>query len=217
MAACANELGLEVRGHHQASLLSAKDFDPKQTSIDLSDDDCKQMIRFVANLPVPEVHRVGDAEWGLAVFEAIGCSTCHAPSLGGVSGLYSDLLLHDLGDRFRAFGGGYGGGTSEIVDKSRRSKDAPAPSGEAGPTEWRTTPLWGVADSAPYLHDGRASTLNEAIILHGGEAEQTSKRYASLSFTDRQALLAFLHSQVAPSQPGRPVDRTVRTAHGQRR
>jgi CxxC motif-containing protein (DUF1111 family) len=217
MAACANELGLEVRGHHRPSLLSAKDFDPKKISLDLSDDDCARMIRYVANLPAPVVHPVGAAEWGLGIFEAIGCATCHTPSMGGVSGLYSDLLLHDLGDRFRAFGGGYGGGKSEIVDNSSRSKDVSTPSGEAGPTEWRTTPLWGVADSAPYLHDGRASTLHEAIILHGGEAEQTSKRYTSLSLGDRQALLAFLHSQVAPSQPGRPVDRTVRNSRGKRR
>jgi CxxC motif-containing protein (DUF1111 family) len=217
MAACANELGLEVRGHHQASLLSAKDYDPKKISLDLSDEDCTRMIRFVANLPAPVVHPTLDAEWGYTVFHAIGCATCHAPSMGGVSGLYSDLLLHDLGDRFRAFGGGYGGGTSEIVEKSSRSKDAATPSGEAGPTEWRTTPLWGVAASAPYLHDGRASTLHEAIILHGGEAEMTSKRYSQLDPGARQALLAFLRSQVAPSQPGRSVDQTVRNSRGSRR
>jgi CxxC motif-containing protein (DUF1111 family) len=217
LAACANELGLEVRGHHQPSLLSARDFDPKKHRLDLSDEECARMTRFVANLPAPVIRPVGAASQGLVVFEAIGCATCHAPSMGGVRGLYSDLLLHDLGDRFRAFGGGYGGGRSEIVDNSSRNKGAPTRSGEAGPTEWRTTPLWGVADSAPYLHDGRAPTLHEAIILHGGEAAQASKRYASLSFGDRQALLAFLHSQVAPSQPGRLADWAVRAARGKRK
>ncbi|MDR3618040.1 MAG: di-heme oxidoredictase family protein [Paludisphaera borealis] len=216
MAACANELGLEVRGRHQPSLLPAKDFDPKKISLDLSDDECALMSRFVANLSAPVVRPVGDASQGLAVFEAIGCATCHAPNMGSVHGLYSDLLLHDLGDRFRA-SGGYGGPSSEIVDNSSKTKDAPTPSGEAGPTEWRTTPLWGVADSAPYLHDGRASTLDEAVVLHGGEAEPSSKRYTSLSFVDRQAVLAFLHSQVAPPEPGRPADRTVRNARGKRR
>jgi CxxC motif-containing protein (DUF1111 family) len=209
MAACANELGLEVRGHHQASFLSAKEFDPKKISFDMSDAESSLMIRFVANLPAPIVHRVGDAEWGFEVFKAIGCAICHAPSLGGVDRLYSDLLLHDLGDRFRAFGGGYGSVTSEIIDRSSGSKQATPALGEAGPTEWRTTPLWGVAHSAPYLHDGRASTLNEAITLHGGEAEKTSKRYAALASFDRQALLAFLHSQVAPPQPGRSVPRAL--------
>ncbi len=67
-------------------------------------------------------------------------------------------------------------------------------SGEAGPTEWRTPPLWGVADSAPYLHDGRASTLDEAIRLHGGEAEATSERYRKLDGRDRRELLSFLQS-----------------------
>ncbi len=216
MAACANELGLEVRGHHQASLVTAKNFDPKARNLDLSDEDCARMIRFVANLPAPIVRPVGPADWGAEVFAAIGCATCHSPSMGDVHGIYSDLLLHDLGDRFRAFGGGYGGVTSEIVDNAK-NRDAPVSSGEAGPTEWRTTPLWGVANSAPYLHDGRATTLHEAIILHGGEAELTSKRYASLSRHDRQALLDFLLSQVAPSQPGRPVDRSGRLARGNRR
>ena len=216
MAACANELGLEVPGHHQPSLLSANEFDPKKLTLDLSDEDCSRLIRFVANLPAPVVRPAGDVILGAAVFEAIGCATCHAPSLGAVDGIYSDLLLHDLGDRFRAFGGGYGSRvTSEIVEKPK-SKDAAPPSGEAGPTEWRTTPLWGVAASAPYLHDGRAPTLDEAIILHGGEAELTSKRYRMLSFFDRQALLAFLRSQAAPSQPGRPVDRTSHASRDKR-
>ena len=217
MAACANELGLEVRGHHQPSLQSSKEFDPKKLAFDLSDEDCARMTRFVANLPAPVVRPVGGAAWGSEVFEAIGCATCHAPSLGGVQGLYSDLLLHDLGDRFLAFGGGYGARTSEVVDRAPKNTDAPATTGEAGPTEWRTTPLWGVAASAPYLHDGRAATLHEAITLHGGEAEQTSKRYAQLSAGDRQALLAFLHSQVAPSQPGRPQDRNARNPRPNRR
>jgi CxxC motif-containing protein (DUF1111 family) len=197
MAACANELGLEVRGHHQPSL--QKDFEPAGLSLDLSDSECALLTRFVANLPAPSVRPVGAAYEGFAVFQAIGCATCHTPTMGGAR-LYSDLLLHDLGDRFRAFGGGYGSRTTdEIVD--RAPKEDLSTTGEAGPTEWRTAPLWGVADSAPYLHDGRARTLNDAIILHGGEAEPTSKRYSQLPVGERQALLAFLHSQVAPPQP----------------
>src|SRR5262249_32066262 len=67
-------------------------------------------------------------------------------------------------------------------------------SGMASATEWRTAPLWGVADSAPYLHDGRASTLDEAVRRHGGEAQQTSTRYTLLAASDRKALLSFLGS-----------------------
>lgn len=65
--------------------------------------------------------------------------------------------------------------------------------------EWRTAPLWGVADSAPYLHDGRAATLNEAIRLHGGEAAKSVEAYLSLSPEEREQLLAFLSSLVAPA------------------
>ncbi len=64
-------------------------------------------------------------------------------------------------------------------------------------TEWRTPPLWGVADSAPYLHDGRAKTLDEAIRLHDGEAAKIASRYAKLDYGERQELLAFLHSLTA--------------------
>jgi CxxC motif-containing protein (DUF1111 family) len=217
MAACANELGLEVRGHHQPSLQSSKDFDPKKIKLDLGDDDSDRLIRFVANLPKPVVRPLLGEELGQQVFASIGCATCHAYAVGGVSEIYSDLLLHDLGDRFRAFGGGYGSPpTTEVVDKSR-GKEAKVPSGDAGPTEWRTTPLWGVADSAPYLHDGRAPTLHEAIILHGGEAELTSKRYQALSLGERQFLLEFLKSQIAPDQPGRPVDRTAKSSRAKRK
>jgi CxxC motif-containing protein (DUF1111 family) len=71
---------------------------------------------------------------------------------------------------------------------------------EGGPLdrEWRTPPLWGVADSAPYLHDGRAGTLVEAIALHGGEAEQVSRRFVALPAADRMAMVEFLSCLKAP-------------------
>ncbi|MEM9825299.1 MAG: di-heme oxidoredictase family protein [Planctomycetota bacterium] len=64
--------------------------------------------------------------------------------------------------------------------------------------EWRTPPLWGVADSAPYMHDGRAETLLEAIAMHAGEGQASRRRFLQSSTTDRQALLAFLESLRAP-------------------
>ena len=64
--------------------------------------------------------------------------------------------------------------------------------------EWRTPPLWGLRDSAPYLHDGRAQTVLEAIALHDGEAAGTRDRFLQLSLADRQAVLAFLDTFVAP-------------------
>ena len=66
--------------------------------------------------------------------------------------------------------------------------------------EWRTPPLWGVANSAPYLHDGRAATLLEAIALHGGESKAATTRFVELPTTERLALLEFLSCLQAPTE-----------------
>lgn len=128
---------------------------------------------------------------GRQLFSQIGCARCHVPSMktgkhptiAALSEvdveLYSDLLLHDMGD--------------ELADKFIE--------GEANGREWRTTPLWGLrlyADhlggTAFYLHDGRTSDLSEAIRLHGGEASSVRNQFLQLSPDDKEALLAFLRS-----------------------
>src|SRR4051812_5586335 len=73
----------------------------------------------------------------------------------------------------------------------------PAPG--ASRREWRTPPLWGLRDSAPYLHDGRAETLDQAIALHGGQGKDPMNRYFGLSPRRRQQVQAFLKSLVAPA------------------
>ena len=62
----------------------------------------------------------------------------------------------------------------------------------------RTAPLWGVRDSGPYLHDGRAKTLEQAIAMHGGEGQQSAMNFYTLSKPDQTLVLAFLRSLVAP-------------------
>jgi CxxC motif-containing protein (DUF1111 family) len=127
---------------------------------------------------------------GEVVFESLGCAACHVPSLTtGPSPiapldrvavpLYSDLLLHDLGPG--------------LADGR--------PDGDANGSEWRTAPLWGLrlvpeflGGREFYLHDGRALTLDEAILWHGGEAQAARDRYEALSVGDRADLLAFLRS-----------------------
>jgi CxxC motif-containing protein (DUF1111 family) len=74
-----------------------------------------------------------------------------------------------------------------------------AASQQPTPAEWRTAPLWGVADSAPYLHDGRAATLEEAIEAHGGEAANAAGRFHELAPDQRVALIAFLKTLRAPA------------------
>jgi len=131
-----------------------------------------------------------DTTRGEVVFETIGCATCHVPvmttgdspiaELRNVDAhLYSDMLLHDMGE--------------ELADHR--------PDGDATGTEWKTAPLWGtrlVADFtngvAHYMHDGRTTDLGEAIELHGGEAAGVRDRFRALPSADRTALLAFVES-----------------------
>ena len=128
------------------------------------------LTAFVASLPAPAPRGLREPE-GKAVFEATGCGACHVAVLGRAP-LYSDLLLHDMG---RALDDGFVQGVAR------------------GP-EWRTAPLWGLSDRTRYLHDGRAATLEAAIVAHGGEAAGAVRRYAALPDAERRALLAFLRA-----------------------
>jgi len=88
--------------------------------------------------------------------------------------LYGDLKQHDMGP-----------GLAESVDEAGN-----------GASMWMTKELWGVGSTAPYLHDGRATTLEEAILAHGGEAEQSQIDFFNMPAEDRQATLAFLKNLV---------------------
>lgn len=106
-------------------------------------------------------------------FTAVGCAKCHVPSLRSRSGdvlLYSDLLLHDMGPAL----------DDKIVQ------------GEANGADWRTTPLIEVRLRERFLHDGRAASLREAILAHGGEAETVRRRFFALDDAEQQAIYRFL-------------------------
>ncbi len=64
--------------------------------------------------------------------------------------------------------------------------------------EWKTPPLWGFRDSGPYLHDGRAQTLEQAVAMHGGQGAASAQRFFALSPRERLDVEAFLKSLVAP-------------------
>jgi CxxC motif-containing protein (DUF1111 family) len=68
----------------------------------------------------------------------------------------------------------------------------------ASAREWRTPPLWGLRDSGPYLHDGRAASIAQVVTLHAGQAAASARRYAELSPRRKQQLEAFLTSLAAP-------------------
>ena len=110
---------------------------------------------------------------GGRLFSAVGCAKCHVPALAGRQGevpLYSDLLLHDMGPA--------------LDDKIAQ--------GDATGADWRTTPLVGLGLRSRYLHDGRASTLRDAVLAHGGEGEVVRDRFFELAPEDQAAVMRFL-------------------------
>jgi len=142
-------------------------------------DNFASFMRFLA--PIARSHVSETTREGERIFAAIGCATCHVPSLttGPSSNpvfnrkrvdLFSDLLLHDVG----------------IGDGIRQ--------GAAEAAEIRTPALWGLRFRRPLLHNGSAATLPEAIERHAGEAVLARRGYGALSPEDRAALLAFLRS-----------------------
>jgi CxxC motif-containing protein (DUF1111 family) len=129
-----------------------------------------------------------------------------------VEGIYSDLLLHDMGQSL-SDAGSYGTTVSDPVasDKptdlpvvSRNSTSNVAATKEkqpklgAGAREWRTPPLWGLRDSAPYMHDGRADTIADAVKLHEGEGLQSEEAFSKLTAREREQIELFLQSLAAP-------------------
>ncbi len=247
LTACAVELGLEVPGHKQSGLpkpslkmasesvckveLEVKTsplVQPQQPTtnlapLDLTADQCSALEAYVRDLPSPvELNRSDkEVEAGRALFAKVGCASCHSAKLGGVDGIYSDLLVHDMGKELGDTGSYTpfvpGSEDPDFIDPpiadTVTSADEVAPSTEpatskAKPTtgpatrqEWRTPPLWGVRDSSPYLHDGRAPTLERAIALHGGQGEKSARAYFSLTPRERLQVQSFLKSLAAPEAP----------------
>ena len=203
LGACANELGLEVPGHHQAA--DPLHPDSKAYGLDMSQEQAEQLVAFVAAIPAPrqeipaDAEKAKAAERGYAAFKAIGCADCHVQDVGPAKGIYSDLLLHDLGP-------GLADAVSAVSAKQHLLRregeiDTYINAGSALKVlqqEWRTPPLWGVRDSGPYLHDGRAKTLKEAVLAHAGESILSAEKFAALPPNEQEDIVAFLNTLVAP-------------------
>ena len=150
------------------------------------------VVFYVKTLKAPIQRTPNDQEVvnGKNMFLEIGCESCHKQTLKtGFSSIealnnkefhpYTDLLLHDMGS-------GLDDGFTE---------------GSAKTSEWRTPPLWGLGLSKNsqggryfLMHDGRAGSIQEAIMLHGGEAQQSKINYQQLNETDKAKLIKFLES-----------------------
>ncbi|TGN53727.1 c-type cytochrome [Paracoccus liaowanqingii] len=150
------------------------------------------VAHYARNLGVPARRAPGDPQVlrGKAVFHQLGCVSCHTPKhvthrltdrpehSFQLIWPYTDLLLHDMGP--------------DLADNR--------PEGRADGREWRTPPLWGiglteaVSGHTQFLHDGRARSLLEAVLWHGGEAAPARDGVAALPTADRDALIAFLES-----------------------
>ena len=166
---------------------------PSSAPADLPDAELANTTFYVQTLGVPARRSVTDEQVkaGRALFVSAKCASCHVPRLttGPAAGLpaetagqtiypYTDLLLHDMG--------------SGLADGR--------PDFRASGNEWRTPPLWGIGLSevvnghSTFLHDGRARSLTEAIMWHGGEAQPAADAVGRMSAADRAKLLAFLKS-----------------------
>ncbi len=218
LQACSTELGLEVPGFPRALPPWRKDY--KAPGPDLSAAQCEQLVRYVASLPKPSQRpaetpqHAEEIAAGQKLFSRVGCADCHSPKLGDVDGIYSDLLLHDMG-QLLSDSGTYrtnitvtasSGPQDPLPVKVRiepnASKEQPPKFG-ATTREWRTPPLWGLRDSAPYLHDSRADTIADAVALHGGEGVMAAEEFFKLEPREREQIELFLQSFAAPSQDSR--------------
>jgi CxxC motif-containing protein (DUF1111 family) len=130
--------------------------------------------------PPPTVLAPGSAIAGQGIFRQLNCDVCHRPTMttraSPVAALahqvvppYSDLLLHDMG---------------ALADGIEQ--------GAAGVREMKTAPLWGLRVRPRFLHDGRALTIEDAILAHSGEATPARNRFGNLDDVSRQQLIAFL-------------------------
>lgn len=173
----------DCTGAQTACLLAPHGVDSSSPdATEVEDGDLDLVAFYSASLAVPSPRDVDSPQVrrGEAVFAAVGCAACHAPAFAFPASVrpFTDLLLHDMGPALAD-------GMAEGLATGR---------------EWRTPPLWGigltrtVSGQTHFLHDGRAGSLLEAVLWHGGEAEAARNRVIALPPADREALITFLES-----------------------
>ena len=154
--------------------------DKARDEIDLTNERLNAITYYLTHLKVPRQRKY--KKEGKALFTSLTCNKCHTPSFtttkGDVIAPYSDFLLHDMGEELSD-------GHSNFLATAR---------------EFRTPPLWGVglykavSGEENYLHDARAKSVEEAIILHAGEASEAQKMFVALPQKKRELLIQFVKS-----------------------
>jgi CxxC motif-containing protein (DUF1111 family) len=159
--------------------------DDKKPGVDLTLDTINLLAEYMRLLAIPR--REAPAEKAVALFESAACSVCHVPALktradypisalAAISApVFTDLLLHDMG--------------TELADGLS--------DGKSSSRQWRTAPLIGLRFFQNYLHDGRAKTIEDAILKHNGtgsEARGSVAKYQALSTEEKQQLLKYVGS-----------------------
>jgi CxxC motif-containing protein (DUF1111 family) len=224
------------------------DLDEDGVSLEIDSGMLSTVVGYLAQLEVPIVRPPRDPglidafAQGRALFDAVGCSGCHVPSLELEQTLLDPRRPSDEEDPSYAADPRAGSaeldddddGTIENADERATfvidvAKDgdgpkiepkyaatqttylvhlfsdlkrhdmgaalaSPAAQGEIGASIFLTRPLWGLAETAPYLHDGRAATIHDAVVLHGGEAAAARDAYVALAATEQASLRVFLAS-----------------------
>lgn len=186
------DMGVTSSVFPQESTFGQTQYDELLDEIEVSDETISTVTFYVQTLGVPARRNVEDEQVlrGEQLFEEAQCAACHIPEArtGAFPDVpevadqlifpFTDLLLHDMGEGLADY----------------------RPDFLASGSEWRTPPLWGIGLTAvvqgrtEFLHDGRARSLMEAILWHGGEAEPAREAVRTMPAADRDALIAFLQS-----------------------
>jgi CxxC motif-containing protein (DUF1111 family) len=193
-AACAVEMGLT--NPHRKQHVPLAFHEDQAAKLDMTHEQFDALVAFVRALPRPQQvlptqpHALKAVRRGEAMFVEVGCADCHIPNFAGIEGIFSDFRLHRVEDEDIA-AAAYTRALDTLV---------PLPDNHPKSDEWKTPPLWGIADSAPYFHDGGAATLQDAILRHDLQAKRSREKFKALSSKEQADLLAFLGTLRAPQQ-----------------
>ena len=216
-----------LRFHHgiEPVEVAGLDEDPDGDGVanELSIGELSALHVFQAALERPRVRWSPHARRGQRLFREIRCAECHTPVMRSESrfldlsfpevptdpsaNVYLSIDLSRAPPNFERAGDGLLVKMFSDLKRHDLGPDLAESTGDALDAFFVTPRLWGVADTAPYLHDGRAVTLTDAILLHGGEGQLARELFESLFDSDKKALLAFLRALRTPSDPSRDLRR----------